>query len=58
MDPSDHDPYLNTTINKFCQYKCEYTIDRRRLPTIDGIFLQPSEINERNILLSMTNILC
>lgn len=40
------DPGLNNTINEYCPFKCDYTMDRKRLPTADGIFLQPSEINK------------
>jgi hypothetical protein len=40
------DAGLNKAINEYCPFKCEYTMNRNRLSTIDGIFLQPSEITK------------
>ncbi|KAI6233251.1 Glyco-tran-10-N domain-containing protein [Aphelenchoides fujianensis] len=46
QDYKVEDPKLNKLQEALCPLKCEFTLDRRRLPQADGVFVQPSEIGE------------
>ncbi|KAI6237987.1 Glyco-tran-10-N domain-containing protein [Aphelenchoides besseyi] len=53
-DPKRHDPTLNQAINFNCPFSCDYTMDRKRLPQSDGIFLQSSEIQKKKLPVKRT----